>query len=71
MDRLVEDLVHADHLFAAALYICGAHASGHGSTLLRSYGCETLCFEEVDAGALSPQIRFQTDKNEGGRGAEM
>lgn len=71
LDCLLEDLVDAAHLLAAALHVSCAHLLGDGHALLLGDGGEALRLEEVDAGALGAEVGLETDEHEGGVRAEM
>ncbi len=70
-DGRVEYLVHAAHLFGAALHVDGAHALGDGAALLGGYGRQALGFEQVDAGFLVAEVGFQTAEDDGRCGAKV
>ena len=59
------------HLFAAALHVHGTHFLCDLLALGGGDGSETLCFKQVDAGALVAEIRFEADENDWRCWAEM
>jgi hypothetical protein len=59
VDGLLEDLVHATHFLAAAFHVEGAHFLGDLLALLLRDGREALGLEEVDAGSLCAEVRFE------------
>lgn len=56
VDGGVENFVDAGHFFTAALHVESAHLLGDGLTLVGGDGGQSLCLEEVDAGALVAQV---------------
>lgn len=70
-DGLLENLVHAPHLLAAAFHVLGAHLLGHGEALLRRDGSEALGLQHVDACLLEPQVRLEANEDEGRVGTEV
>lgn len=56
VDCELKDVLHTVHLFAAAFHVYGVHSFCNGLSLLWSHRCETLCFQQVDACALGPQV---------------
>ena len=71
VDRSVEDLVHAVHLFGRALHVHGAHLVRDCAALLLCDGCQALRFEELDAGSLVAQVGFQAAEDDGSCWAEV
>lgn len=64
VDCHIKDLVDTTHLFAAAFDIGSAHLLRYTLALLWRYGCQTLSFEEINAGALVAEIGFEADKDQ-------
>lgn len=60
----VKDLVHAEHLLAAALHVFGVHLLRDGAALVGGDGGEALRLEHVDAGSLVAEVGLQTNKDE-------
>lgn len=71
VNGLLEDLIDAAHLLAAALHVEGTHLLGNGLALLLSHGREALGLEQVDAGALGAEVGFEADEHEGCVRAEV
>jgi hypothetical protein len=57
-NRGVEYVLNANTLFGAAFHVDGSHLSSHSTALIGCYGCESLSFEEVDAGRIRAEVRF-------------
>lgn len=71
VDRVVEDLVDARHLFTAAFHVSSSHLASDGHPLFLSDRCQSLGFEEIDTRSFRSKIRLESYKDEGGVGAEM
>ena len=65
VDCCVEDFVDAGHFFRGAFHVHGAHLLCDLLALLLCDGCQTLRFEELDAGAFMSEIGFQAAEDYG------
>lgn len=63
MDGLLEDLVYAAHLLAAAFHVERAHFLGNLLALFFRDWREALGLEEVDAGSLCTEVGFKAYEN--------
>jgi hypothetical protein len=70
-DSCIEDFLDANVLFGRALHISGTHALCHCQTLLRCDRCETLGFEQINAGLFVSEVGFQAEKDKRCCRAEM
>ncbi len=73
-NRIHSELKHfldTIHLLTTAFDIYSSHPLRDRGPLLRRDGGKSLRLEEIDAIAFVPQIRFESDENEGRGGAEM
>jgi hypothetical protein len=59
VNGLLEDLVDASHFLAATLHVECAHLLSNFLALLFRDGCKALGLEEVDAGPLCAEVRFE------------
>lgn len=71
VDGCVEDLVHAGHFLGRALHVPCTHLVGYGTPLRLGDGCQTLCPEELDAGAFGAEVRFEAAEDDGRCWAEV
>jgi hypothetical protein len=71
VDGLLEDLIYASHLLATAFHVERAHLFGDLLALLLRDGSEALGLEEVDAGSLCAEVRFEAYEDERRVGAEV
>jgi hypothetical protein len=71
VDCLVENLIDAGHVLAAAFHVTSAHLSSDSHPLLLGNGRKPLGLEKIDAGSFCSKIRLETNKDEGGIGAEV
>lgn len=70
-DSLLEDLVDALHLLAAALHVLGVHLACHVHALLAGHRGQALGLEHVDTGLLIAKIGFESHEDERCVGAEV
>ena len=71
IDGILEYLVHATHLLAAALNIGSTHAVSNCSTLFRCYRGQSLGLEEFNARPLRTQVRLEPNEDDWRGGTEV
>lgn len=71
VNRLVEDLFDASHLFTATLHVSGTHTGRDLLALLRRDRSQTLRAQELNAIALVSKVRLETKEDDGSSWAEV
>jgi hypothetical protein len=61
IDSQLKYLVNAAHLLATAFNISCTHSLGDRLPLFWRYGGQSLCFQKLDASALSAKVRLEAD----------
>jgi hypothetical protein len=71
VDGELEDLVDSSRFLGRALNVQSPHLARDGLALLRRYGSQALCAQQLDAGTLAAKIGLETHEHQRCVGAEM